>query len=253
MQQKTPCGFKGRLRKTKKIKMILHYRLKNVLNQSSLKGFWYALREIALIVIGVLIAVWIDNMNEQRKDKILEIKTLRALSEGLKQDSTDIANNIIGLKELVDWRMKVNKIVEGKMPIDSFTNSKGLSNFIFFLNNAAPYENLKSIGFSKITNDSIRNQIINLYELNYKVIIKNEERYNAIVLEKISPYHEKCVFLSYQGVEPKGLITYLRKEKNFVFDNFIAAQTELFELYSQKELLPKIVTLKRNIDKISIK
>ncbi len=233
--------------------MRLHNRLKNVLNESGVKGFWYALREIALIVIGVLIAVWIDNMNERRKDKVLEMKTLRALSEGLKQDSTDIANNIVGLKELVDWRMQVNKVVTGTMPIDSFKNTKSLSNFIFFLNNAAPYENLKSIGLSKITNDSIRNQIINLYELDYKVIIKNEERYNEIVLEKISPYHEKCVFLSYQGADAKGLIAYLRKEKNFVFDNFIAAQTELFELYSQKELLPKVVALKRNIDKITTK
>lgn len=47
------------------------------------KGFWagicYAAREILLIVVGVLIAVWIDNLNDDRKDRALEIKTLHAL------------------------------------------------------------------------------------------------------------------------------------------------------------------------------
>ena len=48
--------------------------------------FFYAIGEIILVVIGILIALQINNWNEYKKDRILEKDYLTRLREDLKFD-----------------------------------------------------------------------------------------------------------------------------------------------------------------------
>ena len=58
----------------------------------------YAIGEIVLVVIGILIALQLNNWNEVRKIRIQEIKTLKELRSDLLQNINDIDENITFLK-----------------------------------------------------------------------------------------------------------------------------------------------------------
>ena len=58
------------------------------------KYFKYAIGEIVLVVIGILIALSINNWNEGRKDKVRETATLYKFMQDLKSDSTYFQVNL---------------------------------------------------------------------------------------------------------------------------------------------------------------
>jgi hypothetical protein len=229
--------------------MGINQKIQTFVEKGFWAGVWYAAREILLIVIGVLLAVWIDNLNDARKDRALEIKTLSALKTGLKQDSSDIELNIKGLTGITHWREKAQLASEGKMSFDSLKGEAPISSYTFFLNNLAPYENLKSIGLSKITNDTLRNQIITLFELDYKNLMRMESEINVYKIEQLNHYSELGAYHFYQKKPLLDFITMLRKDKNFVFVNFIAWQKELSQLNWYARLQPKLNRLIRNVEK----
>lgn len=67
-----------------------------LINEGNLKRYLvYAIGEILLVVIGILIALQINNLNEQKKDKAKESQILLSLSE-------DFKSNIVNLKTSID-------------------------------------------------------------------------------------------------------------------------------------------------------
>jgi hypothetical protein len=50
----------------------------------------YAIGEIMLVVIGILIELQVNNWNEIRKERLVEIKYLKNLKHDLQSDSTDV-------------------------------------------------------------------------------------------------------------------------------------------------------------------
>ena len=55
------------------IKFFRHIRQNLLMENKTGKYFKYAIGEIVLVVIGILIALSINNWNESRKNKILEV------------------------------------------------------------------------------------------------------------------------------------------------------------------------------------
>lgn len=69
---------------------------RKLINEGNLKRYLvYAIGEILLVVIGILIALQINNLNEQKKDKAKESQILLSLSE-------DFKSNIVNLKTSID-------------------------------------------------------------------------------------------------------------------------------------------------------
>ncbi|MBT8315877.1 MAG: hypothetical protein KJP26_15575, partial [Maribacter sp.] len=61
----------------------------------------YAIGEIILVVIGILIALQINNWNERKKDQNLEIKILSEIRENLIGDFEDHKENTGYLSHVV--------------------------------------------------------------------------------------------------------------------------------------------------------
>ena len=59
-----------------------------------LKYMRYAIGEIVLVVIGILIAIQINNWNEQAKGKVLEKQLLENLIENLEQNCDQLESRI---------------------------------------------------------------------------------------------------------------------------------------------------------------
>ena len=67
----------------------------NLLSEGkTVKYLKYAIGEIILVVIGILIALQINNWNEKSKLKIEEIKLLKEMRSALISDKEDVISNI---------------------------------------------------------------------------------------------------------------------------------------------------------------
>jgi len=158
------------------------------------KYFKYAVGEIVLVVIGILIALSINNWNEKRKARIYETKMLHELRTDLILD-TIYFNAII--ERPTRARKAIDKLIEMKLnnsikndSVERLFNIAG-TNFSFTYHKGA-YESLKSIGLDKISNDSLRNQISELYDFTFPrtidLIVPTQEETSLYYKETIERY-----------------------------------------------------------------
>lgn len=126
----------------------------------------YAIGEILLVVVGILIALQINDWSEAEKLKKYELKMLRELSNSLKKD----AGYFSSLVERLDQKGKaVDKLLEFRLTnqenLDSIGKYFQVTRFeTLFQYNSGPYGSIKSAGIEKISNDSIRAKMVDLYE-----------------------------------------------------------------------------------------
>tara|TARA_R110002096_G_C14567036_1_gene720321 strand:+ start:726 stop:1499 length:774 start_codon:yes stop_codon:yes gene_type:complete len=142
----------------------------------------YAIGEIILVVIGILIALAINNNNEESKTRIKEIKFLTGIK-------SDLNLNLIELKNYTSTRE--TSVNSAKTILDIFNNKKELISDEFnfhslniqiwspFKRNNKTYQELINSGnLAIISNDSIKNLLLNM-ELSFKQIeFRESHMYN---------------------------------------------------------------------------
>jgi len=163
------------------IKFFRKIRQTLLMENKTVKYFKYAIGEIILVVIGILIALQINIWNESRKQRQKEIVNLLELKKGLENDL--ITEFIPGIQkytaiekasENLKRYYKTNETISNDSLIKYYrTSLQGEWNFIF---NIATFENLKSTGIDIISNDSLRSKISSLYSGDYPEIIARGDR-----------------------------------------------------------------------------
>lgn len=146
---------------------------KNLLTENKISKYLiYAIGEIVLVVIGILIALQINNWNEGKKLRKSEIKVLEALREGFKADSLDLNINAIALTfASKSGNLILDKLNSSAPYHDSLSIHFSLSLAMTrLISNDGPYDVLKSKGLDLISNDSLRQQIINMHDHNYEAL-----------------------------------------------------------------------------------
>lgn len=154
----------------------------------------YAIGEIILVVIGILIALQINNWNEFNKERENEKIILNEIRENLKFDLEDFESNIANLQNKIISAKTLLKIIDNK---SDYNDSIGyffyyLKTYPHFSNKSNGYNLLQSKGLDIIQNDSIRKRITDLYEDRYKYLITYEKEridYNNSLENKVSPYY----------------------------------------------------------------
>jgi hypothetical protein len=152
-----------------------------------LKYVRYAIGEIVLVVIGILIALQINNNNEIRKSREKELHYLNNIK-------SDLQLNINEIQDYIDIRTRrivsANKVIEhfeGKPLTDLDEFNRNIVNIYtwrkFYQINNTFQELTNSGNLALISNDSIKNTLLNLETL-YKKLKYEEEhfRYDAEVL-----------------------------------------------------------------------
>lgn len=160
------------------------------------KYLLYAVGEIVLVVIGILIALSINNWSEEAKRNEKEIALLNEMHENLKLDSTSIALNIRRSEMSLNASNTVLEQLEARAPwLDSMETHYARLNFGTLSRPVrSAYENFKSIGFDLITNDSLRSQINSLYEKQYPFIQGIEQEFQLpIRTTVVTPQLQKKV------------------------------------------------------------
>lgn len=150
--------------------------------------FLYALGEIVLVVIGIVIALQINNWNEKRKEAVFELKVLNEIQSGLR---INISALNLGIKRNLEAINSCNVILnhfEKKLPYNDSLDvhfSASLQWFRPSIDNPA-YEGLKSYGLHVIKNDSIRNKLEGIYEWKWMEILN--ERQDEYFYGTIAPF-----------------------------------------------------------------
>ena len=158
------------------IKFFRHIR-QSMINQNRTKKYLlYAIGEIILVVIGILIALQFNNWNTDMQTKEIQIKYLNEIANNLKADLEDVRFNI-GFNET---RLNASRIVLNSLNHnDTYSDSLDVyyGSLLYTTRsvvNYSAYETLKSKGLEIVTNDNLRKAITKLYSFYYQNVIDFE-------------------------------------------------------------------------------
>ena len=101
-----------------------------------IKYMRYAIGEILLVVIGILIALSINNWNEKRKDKLLEAKYLYEIREDIISDSIAVQSVRERIDEHVESAQGLLSYIDRGVIKDTIQLKYFIihSGFLFFFN-----------------------------------------------------------------------------------------------------------------------
>ncbi len=156
------------------IKFFRNIRKKLAAENKPMKYLRYAIGEILLVVVGILIALQINNWNEKRKERLTEIKYLKNLRYDLQNDSTDLIEFIsirLGQTNAAHKLLTYAKMnqFEDVYKLDSLYVT--LAMWWEFVPNNNTFEELRSSGnLQLLKNDTIRNLLLDLNKENEQLI-----------------------------------------------------------------------------------
>lgn len=135
-------------------------------NNQYLKYSRYAIGEILLVVIGILIALQVNNWNEERKERKLEKSLLENLAENLEQNCERLQKRITYISANRKYEKIILSALENKSYHDSLETifPKVLINASNFYLSQVGYEAIKNKGFEIIHNETLRTEITGFYE-----------------------------------------------------------------------------------------
>ncbi len=212
------------------IKFFRKIRKRLVIESKFSKYMLYAIGEIILVVIGILIALQINTWNENRKAKNQETQIYTELRSDLLQTKNDIQATIQKHKEVIASNQKLVYDIADKKPYSDtiyrmFTDSGGDFQVI---TKTSAFENLKTIGLNTLSNDSLRISITNLYQLELKRLENDFGMINSSfnISEQLFPYQIKYLYADYNdptsyGFKSSDSIT-VYKLKIKEYDTFLA-------------------------------
>ena len=145
------------------------------------KYILYAIGEIILVVIGILIALQINNWNEDRKAAIFEKKLLADIVPFIENNIWQLETSITHSKKYIKSAEIILDHIEENRPYhDSLGHhfSNAISWFHPTIENSG-FESLKTYGMNSIQNDTLRKRLGDIYGSDrwFKILNSRQEEY----------------------------------------------------------------------------
>lgn len=217
------------------IKFFKNIRRDALIQKKVKKYLIYAMGEIILVVIGILIALSINNWDDEKDKDNFQIQLLLSFKNGLETDLINIDYNIAKNNESRNSIDSLLSYLENRKSYENFKLGLHFSQMMLstrFVHSMSAFETLKSKGITTISNDSLRNQIIEVYDSEYRFFLGFESVHNDYLeygMRNIFPtrFRESHRFDLYNADFP-GKLNPLN------FDNLKTDQEFLFYLMSLK-------------------
>ena len=233
------------------IKFFRRIRLSLLSQNKFSKYLIYAIGEIILVVIGILIALQINNWNESKQLKKIERKYLLELKSNLKVDLKDINHSISFTKEKMKSTQIVLEYLDGEETYqDTLQRHFGnISISLHFTPQTSAIEGIKTAeGINIIQNDSLRKSISYSYDYLYKHIMyiekEDEHRFQYTILR---PALNNNLKINHRSLEAEPIdVNNIKNNQNFrnvVSSNLWYKKFLLYQYKSQFRTVSKLVQL----------
>ena len=200
------------------IKFFRKIRQKLVTENKFSKYLLYAIGEIILVVIGILIALSINNWNEDRKINLLELSLLIELQGNLRNDILDMKENIgiheNGLKSAHIILQSFNE----NLPTSDSINSHFAKVWLVpkYLPTKTSYKSIQKEGIRIIGNDSLKNSIAYYYETQTSFLISwNKSEWDVQFQDTRDVYRKYFKLFEIHGVHKPQNYNELRQSKEY--------------------------------------
>ena len=161
------------------IKFFRNTRQKLLEEKKFSKYLIYASGEIVIVIIGILIALQVNTWNQHRISHNLEVKLLIDLQNDLETDLKNLSLKIeydslfAASNDKLLRAFKNNNLTDG-LRIRNYNgtdyNRFGIINrAVFFYPQKYAYQNIINSGINIIENDSLRHNIVHLYDYQYRI------------------------------------------------------------------------------------
>jgi hypothetical protein len=153
-----------------------------------------AIGEFALIVLGVLLALWVNNWNAARERNRTAVVLLGSIRGALASDLTLLIQADSGYRDREQRMVSLIEHIRGRQPYtDALRASFGAVFGLWGVAvNRAPYEALKAVDFSIVSSDSLRGALADLYERTYAELSVSEATDRNALFEVVRPYFLRC-------------------------------------------------------------
>jgi hypothetical protein len=214
----------------------------------------YAIGEIVLVVIGILIALSINNWNENRKRQNEELFLLIDIKKNLETMLRDFTMDTISNSNHIVQYGKIEYYIANDLPYSDELD--GVFGTLTFWNSpyitATAYNSLQSKGLDLIKNDQLKNDIIKLYEVDLEKLIKDYEAgeihlqsniAEPFIVKKVKRLHNQSMKLA----RPNDFES-LKKDVEFtnILSHIIRQRKRGIEIY--KDVMSEIKILMDEID-----
>lgn len=170
------------------IKFFRRVRQDLLIKGKTSKYFKYAFGEVILVVIGILIALQINNWNELKKERTIE-------KELLTQIKTDLSQNLDFLKKneenIITFKNAADSVIyslEQKEKTKYFSIYVSIIHIRRKLNIAnTGYTSLKSGLLPIVKNNKLKNDIIKLYEQDVELVEYTEDEMHNHLDDQLFP------------------------------------------------------------------
>ncbi len=185
------------------IKFFRKIRHKLLTENKFSKYVLYAIGEILLVVIGILIALQINNRNEWRKDRVKEKIILKDLANNIKINTKTFQDDIELLKEWNHASEIVIRALENKLEysdsLKHYFHSARVTKQNLFLSKVG-YQAYKDEGLGIITNKALSSEIIKLYETTMPSTLSTNNLVNELY-----PEWDNHIVQNFEYIEGEGL------------------------------------------------
>ena len=203
------------------IKFFRKIRQKMLTENKFSKYLLYAIGEIVLVVIGILIALQLNNLNENKKNDVFEKEILSQVQENLKSDKLVLKQIELNFMRAIASSKKILNAEESEKTEDSIKIWLGaIIQFDRFQPLPNAYEVLKSNGLDRISNKQLRFLLGKYYDDESLRIIKSTNDIEIAFNDHWIPilFEETVEFEFKKSVELKDYSVLLKssKERNIL-------------------------------------
>ena len=152
--------------------------------------FPYAIGEIILVVIGILIALQINNLNEKRLRRHAEADIYRSIGQQVTEDRRELVAVIDFNRFLARTHQRANEIISARDTgkTDSLAMlAMLLSQFSDFQRNARIYETLAMSGQLGLLENQEIPRALQRLEMTYTQLNKLEDLHWDVIINELSP------------------------------------------------------------------
>ena len=218
------------------IKFFRRIRENLITENRFIKYTLYAIGEIILVVIGILIALQINNWNENRLLRQKEIQILKSFETQFQNDISQFGESLKFYEVASESIDIIIYHLENKIPYNDSLNRHFYLSTRFYGDSDLDdnvFESLKSLGVDLISNPDIRKRIAQLYEDDDEWIVNFEIVYRDFLFDA-SQNIFNTRFKDYWGGDYKDL-TYSQGEMiPLDYESLITDQEYLYFIRTQK-------------------